>query len=151
MNFLAHAYLSKGEPDLLVGNFIADFVKGSKIQSFPDRIQEGIRLHRRIDAFTDSHPLFIGSKRRLAPKYRHYSGVIVDLIYDHLLAKNWDEFHQDSLLTFTESLYKTVQAENEILPEGVRHLLQYMVPDNWLFHYHSLEGIDRALNGLIHL
>ena len=94
MNFLAHIYLSGDDPELKIGNFIADAVKGKKYTTYPQKIQEGIILHRKIDSFTDAHPIVKKSASRLFSKYGHYNSVIVDILYDHFLAKNW-KAHED--------------------------------------------------------
>src|SRR5690349_12341831 len=98
MNFLAHIFLSGDDPEIMVGNFIGDFVKGRNLDDrFSSGIVKGIELHRAIDEYTDSHPVVAQSKNRLRPKYRHYAPVIVDVFYDHFLAKNWKNYHPTSL------------------------------------------------------
>src|SRR5258708_857949 len=100
MNFLAHVYLSGDHSKVLVGNFIGDFVKGKYLRDrYEPEIAKGIELHRAIDYFTDLHPIVRQSKNRLRPKYNHYSGIIVDIFYDHFLAANWN---QDSEVTLPE-------------------------------------------------
>jgi acyl carrier protein phosphodiesterase len=149
MNFLAHLYLSGGDPEVMVGNFIGDFVKGrSLLQQFNASIVKGIELHRAIDEFTDKHPVVKQSKDRLRPTYRHYAGVIVDVFYDHYLAKYWDHYHNDLLPDFAEHAYATIEAHDAMLPEGVKRMLPYMIRGNWLVHYARVEGIDRALTGM---
>src|SRR5690606_17104395 len=103
MNFLAHVYLSGDNPKIMVGNFIGDFVKGGRLsERFEKDIARGIELHRAIDDFTDSHAVVLKSKERLRPKYRHYSPVIVDMFYDHILARHWNDYHPQSLPAFAE-------------------------------------------------
>jgi len=148
MNFLAHAYLSGDNPKLMVGNFIGDFVKGKQYEVFETDIAKGVLLHRLIDEYTDNHEIVLKSKKRLRKKYRHYSGVIVDVAYDHFLAKNWSTYSNTGLLEFTLDVYKTLDDHNSILPERMRFMLGYMKRDNWLFHYSKLEGINRALTGM---
>jgi acyl carrier protein phosphodiesterase len=149
MNFLAHAYLSGENASILAGNMIADFVKGKQaLIGFDPEIVKGIELHRLIDAFTDSHKIVTESKARLRPKYRHYSGVIVDVFYDHFLAKNWNQYHLQPLDAFASSVYKTMEAFYAISPAGFQHMFPYMVKGNWLVNYSKLEGIDRALTGM---
>jgi acyl carrier protein phosphodiesterase len=149
MNFLAHAYLSGDEPKILVGNFIADFVKGKlALQKFEPAIARGIELHRIIDAFTDNHEIVNESKNKLRPKYRHYAAVIVDVFYDHFLAKNWSNYHSTPLPVFAEHVYDTVKQFQAILPEGVKYMLPYMIDGNWLWNYSKIEGIERALSGM---
>jgi acyl carrier protein phosphodiesterase len=149
MNFLAHIVLSGDNPKVMVGNFIGDFVKGRNLlEQFEPDIAKGIELHRTIDEFTDSHPIVAQSKNRLRPTYRHYSSVIVDMFYDHLLAKNWTKYHHEPLDLFAERTYQTILAHNDILPEQVKYMMTYMTRGNWLLNYSKLEGIERALTGM---
>lgn len=148
MNFLAHIYLSGEDKERMIGNFIADFVKGKKKDDYPDAIRKGIELHRAIDDFTDHHPITSLSKERLRPKYSKYSGVIVDLYYDHFLAHNFDRYSDVSLQQYSEQTYQVLLEYKEILPEGVNYFLPFMIERNWLLNYASIEGIGRALTGL---
>ncbi len=149
MNFLAHICLSGDNPKIMVGNFIGDFVKGKNLsEQFEPDIVKGIELHRTIDAFTDSHPIVAQSKNRLRPTYRHYVAVIVDMFYDHLLAKNWECYYTEPLADFAERSYKTIETFNPILPEEVKYMMTYMTRGNWLLNYASLEGLERALTGM---
>ncbi len=149
MNFLAHIYLSFDNPKVMVGNFIGDFVKGRNLlDQFEPEIVKGINLHRTIDEFTDHHPVVSESKRRLRPKYRHYAAVIVDVFYDHFLARYWNNYHPELLTTYSSQTYNTLENHWEILPGGVKHMLPYMKRDNWLLNYGKLEGIGRALTGM---
>ena len=151
MNFLAHLYLSGADPKIMVGNFIGDFVKGRHaMEQFEPTIIKGIELHRAIDEFTDSHPVVTESKNRLRPKYRHYSGVIVDVFYDHFLARNWDQYHQELLPDFADKAYDTIQSFESILPNDVKYMMPYMVKGNWLVNYSKTDGIHRALSGMAH-
>jgi acyl carrier protein phosphodiesterase len=149
MNFLAHAYLSGDNEKLMVGNFIADFVKGkAALDSFEEPIQRGIYLHRAIDLFTDTHEIVRESKKKLREKYRHYAGVIVDVFYDHFLAKAWQDYHHKRLDTFADEVYATIDKHFLILPESVQQFFPYMVRGNWLVSYSKVEGIGRALTGM---
>jgi acyl carrier protein phosphodiesterase len=148
MNFLAHIYLSGDNEKLMIGNFIGDFVKGSQFNDFEPEIGRGVVLHRAIDEYTDQHKVVSRSKDKLRKKYRHYSGVIVDVYYDHFLAKNWANYHAQPLNLFTTDTYQTIQNYNEILPTGAKYMLPYMVNNNWLLNYSKTEGISRALSGM---
>lgn len=149
MNFLAHAYLSGDDKKLLLGNFIADFVKGrSALAMFDDDVKNGIYLHRAIDAFTDTHPVVSQSKNRLRAKYRHYAGVIVDVFYDHFLATDWPQWHDMPLNEFAKNTYRTIASFDSILPENVKSFLPYMVRGDWLTNYARVEGIGRTLTGM---
>jgi acyl carrier protein phosphodiesterase len=149
MNFLSHIYLSGENEKLMVGNFIGDFVKGKRaLEQFEPAIVKGIELHRTIDEFTDTHRVVSASKDRLRPKYRHYSGVIVDVFYDHFLAKNWDGYHAQPLPEFAAKAYHTLKSFDPILPKEVKQMLPYMTTGNWLVNYGRTEGIHRALSGM---
>jgi acyl carrier protein phosphodiesterase len=149
MNFLAHLYLSGDNHKIMLGNFIGDFVKGrNALEQFDPEIIRGIQLHRAIDEFTDSHPIVTVSKNRLRPKYRHYSGVIVDVFYDHFLARNWDTYHTELLPDFADKTYGVIQSYDPILPKEVKFMMPYMIKGNWLVNYARTEGIHRALSGM---
>lgn len=149
MNFLAHLYLSGDDPEIMVGNFIGDFVRGRNIhEQFNTSIALGIELHREIDKFTDSHLVVLESKKRLRPKYRHYSPVIVDMFYDHFLAAQWQNHHVQSLPEYAEYAYAQIKKHEPMLPARVVQMLPYMVQGNWLVNYATLEGINRALTGM---
>jgi acyl carrier protein phosphodiesterase len=149
MNFLAHLYLSGDQPKIMTGNFMGDFVKGKAyLQLYDAEIIKGIELHRSIDEFTDSHPVVTESKNRLRPTYRHYSGVIVDVFYDHFLARNWSEFHSEPLEAFAQRSYQTILSFDAILPDELKRMMPYMINGNWLLNYSELEGIHRSLSGM---
>ena len=148
MNFLAHLHLSGNDPNILVGNFIGDFVKGKQVESYEPGIAKGIFLHRAIDYFTDKHQIVAKSKGRLRDKYRHYSGVIIDIFYDHFLASNWSQYHSDPLEKFAEEAYNLVLSYEEILPEKALYILPYMMKNNWLVNYAHIEGISTVLYGM---
>lgn len=148
MNFLAHIYLSGSNQELTVGNFIGDFVKGSQFDHYPKDIQLGIQLHRSIDQYTDTHPVVFKSKERLRPDFRHYSPVIVDVFYDHFLARDWKNFARKELKQFTQDFYNMIHQFSDLLPESVKHMLKYMKQDNWLYNYRLIEGMHRALSGM---
>lgn len=147
MNFLAHLYLAEG-PEGKIGNFIADAVKGKQHNQFPAKIQQGILHHRAIDCFTDTHPVVKISKRRLQHKYGHYKAVIIDILYDHFLAKNWSLYSNVPLEDFCQNTYKLLQTQQPILPKKTKHLLPYMTEQNWLYNYRTTEGISQILWGM---
>ena len=146
MNFLAHIYLSGEDEGITIGNFIADGIKGKKYLSYPASIQKGILLHRGIDSFTDSHPTVRQSTARLHENYGHYSGVIVDILYDHFLAKNWEEYHEQDLAEYIQDFYELLRNSFEILPLRIQRMMPYMISDNWLLSYASISGISTILD-----
>lgn len=145
MNYLAHIYLSGEDEHLKIGNFIADSVKGRKFIGFPEKVKKGIILHRAIDTFTDSHPVVKKSVHRLFPVYSHYSAVIVDILYDHFLAANWSEYSKVPLEKYVAEFYDLLNENFDILPKRVKHFLPYMIRDNWLLNYATIEGIGKIL------
>jgi acyl carrier protein phosphodiesterase len=148
MNFLAHIYLSGDNHQLMIGNFIADYVKGKKKDDYPEGIKKGIELHRSIDDYTDHHEVTSRSKNLLRSKYGKYSGVIVDLYYDHFLAANFSLYSKVPLEDFTEHTYSVLKNNFEVLPNEVQYFLPFMIERNWLLNYGSIEGIGRTMAGL---
>jgi len=145
MNFLAHIYLS-GEDDFVkIGNFMADSIRGSQYLDYPNSLQKGILLHRHIDSFTDAHPIYRKSKHRLHEKYGHYSGVIMDIAYDHFLAKNWSKYSNEKLEDYAADFYKLMQDNYEILTERTKGMLPYMIGRNWLVSYATIAGLEMIL------
>ena len=148
MNFLAHIYLS-GDNDLVkIGNFSADGIRGKDFTKYPEAMQAGIILHRFIDSYTDTHPIFKKSTKRLHSNYGHYSGVIVDIFYDHFLAKNWETYHIEPLDSFASNFYDLLNTNFGILPDRIKNLTPHMIAGNWLLNYAKIEGIQDVLNGM---
>jgi acyl carrier protein phosphodiesterase len=148
MNFLAHIYLSGDDELTTIGNFTADGIRGSKYKDFPVKMQIGILLHREIDTFTDAHPIFRKSKKRLHKNYGHYSGVIVDIFYDHFLAKNWKNYSDIPLEDYINTFYKSLKKHIDILPLRYQNMTPIMIEGNWLLSYASTDGIQLVLNGM---
>ena len=148
MNFLAHLYLSKSNKNILIGNFISDAIKGNKYEKYPKEIKVGILLHREIDHFTDTHKIVKQSMKRLHKRYRHYDGVIIDILYDHFLAKNWLKYSKIPLNEYAENVYSFLNKNKTTFPQELQQLLPNMIQYNWLVNYASLEGIERVLNGM---
>ncbi len=145
MNFLAHIYLS-GDNDLLkIGNFMADSIRGHHYDDYPPEIRKGILLHRSIDSFTDMHPVYRQSKHRLHEKYGHYSGVIMDIFYDHFLAKNWKKYSAIKLEQYAVQFYQLVQEHYDVLTDRAKGMLPYMIARNWLVSYASIEGLQMIM------
>ncbi|MCW3086596.1 MAG: phosphodiesterase [Bacteroidetes bacterium] len=148
MNFLSHLYLSGTSEGLLLGNYIADSVKGSDYKNYTPEIQQGIILHRHIDTFTDTHPIVEESKKRLRAKYHKYAAVIVDIYYDHFLAKNWSDYSNIPLHDYAQNVYTLIEKNYDTLPLKSQHFTEYMVHYNILEAYSRLEGIERVLKGM---
>jgi acyl carrier protein phosphodiesterase len=148
MNFLAHIYLSGSNREVTIGNFIADGIKGKDYLKFPKEMQTGILLHRQIDTYTDAHLTVRRSTKRLHENYGHYSGVIVDILYDHFLAKNWKQYSDIPLDIYVEDFYDMLEEHFDILPLRIQKMMPHMLADNWLLNYQSIEGITRVLEGM---
>jgi acyl carrier protein phosphodiesterase len=150
MNFLAHIYLS-GDNDLIkIGNFMADGIRGKQFEDFPTEIKKGILLHRAIDTYTDAHPIFRQSTKRLHSNYHHYAGVIVDVFYDHFLAKNWHLYCDEKLEEFVYRFYKSLHDNQVALTLKTQNLMPYMIKQNWLVSYRSIDGIKQILTQMDH-
>jgi len=148
MNFLGHFFLSGSSESLIIGNFIADFVKGKDYENYPPDIAEGILMHREIDSFTDNHESFKLSKKRISKNQLHFSGVVIDVFYDHYLAADFEAITGLDLDKYAREIYAIIDKHHDMLPEPSKYLFKYMKRDNWLERYSFVEGIERTLRGL---
>ena len=142
MNFLAHIYLSGDSKDILIGNFIGDYVKGKKITGYPEEVKQGIMLHRKIDSFTDSHMLTRSSKKIIAEKYGLYAGIVVDIFYDHFLSANWHLYSEIPLREYIQNRYRLLDSGFSIFPAGVKSWFPYFIKSNWLETYIHFNGLN---------
>lgn len=149
MNYLAHAYLSFGDPEVLTGNMISDYVKGKKKFEYDTRILAGINLHREIDKFTDDHPLSKTVANIFKPAYGLYSSAFVDVVYDHFLALELAALPQ-SFEDYTKSVYDTLEKFRHVFPTVFNNIFPYMKQHNWLLNYQYSWGIEKSLEGLVH-
>ena len=148
MNFLAHFFLSHQTPELLIGSYLGDFVKGNQYRQYNEAVQQGILLHREVDRYTDHHPVFRKSKHRLSEQHGHYAGVIVDIFYDHLLAVRWSDYSSVPLAQFAQRTYVTLQQHQHLMPPSAQRVFDYMHEHDWLTNYAYPEGIARTLSGM---
>lgn len=148
MNFLAHVYLAENTPESIVGNMLGDFVNAGFREKFRPEIVRGIIMHQQIDMFTDSHPVFLRSMGRIDGKYRRLKGIMIDLFYDHFLAKHWAQYSDEPLEAFCERIYGIFEQHVSLLSPRLQRILPYMINDNWLLSYRHPEGIGWALSGL---
>lgn len=145
MNWLAHLFLSEPDVEMRLGNLLADIVKGTERQKLNSQIQRGIKCHQIIDQFTDNHLIFQRSKQRLNPDYRRFSGVIVDVFYDHYLAKNWGNYTNIGLNDFTNEIYTSFQNYPGQIPYIVRQLITRVAAEDWLGSYQQISGVENTL------
>ena len=150
MNYLAHAFLSNNNTDLLIGNFIADHLRGNDFKNYSPQIIEGIYLHRRIDTFTDVHPNFKAAKRIFYNGFERYSGVLVDIYFDHLLAKNFSNYSKIPLKEFCDIVYNIYSESKHLFPKSSSNFLDYVLKNNIYYEYSSVAGIEKVLFHLSH-
>lgn len=153
MNILAHAWLSGGHPDLMVGNFVGDFIKGDpaagRHQLTPGQVA-GVRLHRAIDTFTDAHPDVAAVRTLLRPRCHKYAGAAVDIFFDHFLAVDFQGLTEQLLPDFVAMFYDVIRRNATSLPPTAARMADYMIRQDWLTNYQFIEGIDRSLKGVAH-
>ena len=146
MNFLAHALLAGDDDDDRVGGLMGDFVKGLLPAGLPPALASGVALHRAIDSFADRHPAFAASRTRISATRRRVGGVLVDLFYDHLLARDWADHGAGSLDDYTAGLYATLQRYRGVLPEPANAVATRMQTHDWLASYRDVAAIGRAID-----
>lgn len=145
MNYLAHIYLSGNDKHLKLGNFIADFIKPNELALLPHEQQLGVKLHQKIDRFTDTHPEVRKVRELFFVEFRHYSAVLVDVIFDHYLAKNWKKYHAQSLALFAQDFYQLLKTHQEDLPYSVQQVIPHIIRGDWLTNYAKVEGLEMIL------
>lgn len=145
MNFLAHAYLAGDAPALMVGGVVGDWIKGPLPGTLPEDLARGVALHRAIDGHAETHPAFRRSRARVSPARRRYAGVLVDIFYDHLLARDWAGLHHAPLGAYCADVYGHIAGRLPELPASARPALQLMAREDWLQSYGDLDGIADVL------
>ena len=148
MNWLAHVFLSEPDVEFRLGNLLADIVRGEQLRRMSVRFQRGAQKHKQIDAFTDSHPLVKRSRSRVSPEFRRFSGVLVDVFYDHLLATDWDRYSPIVLDAFTAKFYADIESSRIELPSSARVTLDRIIRHDLLGSYRRTEGVERSLRRL---
>jgi acyl carrier protein phosphodiesterase len=146
LNYLAHIYLSGTNEEILVGNFIGDYVKGFELARYSEWVRKGIMLHRHIDSFTDTNLIVKQSKSRIVERYRKYAGIIIDIFYDHLLVRGWATYSNQPINDFVLQVHGTLCRHMEELPEGVQLFLPSFIKHNWIQKYSTIEGIEDVLH-----
>ncbi len=141
MNFLAHLFLSFENEDHVIGNFIADSIQNREVRNYPAEIQEGIILHRKIDSFTDNHPSVKKGTLRLQPHHHKYAPVVIDILYDYILANNWERYCKESLEVFANNTYTILTKRINQIPEKLKKYLPGMIRGNWLQSYKTIKGL----------
>jgi acyl carrier protein phosphodiesterase len=145
LNFLAHALLAGDDPALVVGGVIGDWIKGALPAGLPDDLARGVALHRAIDSHAESHSAFCLSRSRVSPQRRRYAGVLVDIYYDHLLARDWAAHHPVLLKDFNEGVYRRIEARQDDLPSEAQRVMRLMAREDWLSSYARMDGVADVL------
>ena len=148
MNYLAHVFLQRSSPELLIGGLLGDFVKGALGTRYSPGVCAGIALHRAIDRYTDAHPTVRASIALISPARRRFAGILVDVFYDHFLARHWSRYSQQALEDFTQQTYRTLARQANDYPERLQRILPYMAQQDWLAAYAQIESVDAALHGI---
>lgn len=148
MNYLAHAFLSSHSSDAILGALLGDFLKGNGNTGYSDAVHEAVQVHRSVDRFTDAHALTLSSRRLIGPARRRFAPVMVDIFYDHFLARYWDDYCEVPLPHFTRGVYDVLLAQHENLPPRMQYVVARMSADDWLGAYADLAGMDAAINGI---
>lgn len=145
MNFLAHALLAGDDPALIVGGVVGDWIKGPLPGQLPADLARGVALHRAIDSHAETHPAFRASRARVSPERRRYAGILVDIFYDHLLARAWGDHHPTPLATYCTGIYRHIADRLDDLPPSSHHAMQLMAREDWLHSYADLDNIADVL------
>ena len=148
MNHLAHIYLSGNDEGLIIGNYIADYIRGNKFNQFPEAIQKGVQLHRAIDTYTDNHPVVRKTTKLVMPVLGKFSGVAADIYFDYFLANRWNNFHADKLENFAKNTYSTINNNWNHIPEKGRRFYGYMVTNDLLVNYRKKDTLRMVFNGI---
>lgn len=148
MNYIAHLYLSGDDPDIRLGNYLADMVRGESRQRLSAGLKQGIACHLAIDSFTDHHPQTMISRKRIQPPYARYSGVLIDVFYDHFLARDWHLYARQPFSEFVSEVYSQFQNYPDPLPDIAHWVIKRMAQDNWLGGYTRIGGVEIALRRL---
>ncbi|MCP1443857.1 acyl carrier protein phosphodiesterase [Pseudomonas sp. GGS8] len=147
MNYLAHLHLGGQRPGQMLGSLYGDFVKGQLQGQFDPEIEAAIQLHRSIDVFTDRHPLVDVSLSRFSITRRRYAGIVLDVFFDHCLARDWALYADQPLTQFTSDVYRVLLAEPQ-LPERLAKIAPHMVANDWLGAYREFEVLEQVLRGI---
>ncbi len=148
MNYLAHIFLSGDEPEVQIGNFIGDAIKGKDYENYREQVKKGILLHRQIDTFTDTHPVVRKSKKQLSPVFGHYSGILIDIFYDYYLSLHWSKYSNLNLEEFTQDFYKNLMNTDIQLPEEIMQFRYSLTQNHWFKNYRSFVGLKKVLGGM---
>ena len=145
MNYLAHLFLAEDRPESILGNLLGDFAKGAAKEQYSTAIQQGIELHRKVDIYTDTHLIVREAKRSISSERKRYAGILIDVFYDHFLAKHWMKYSSIPLQYFTQKVYTLLLQQQNVLPDTLRQILPTMIQQDWLTSYQQISGVEAAI------
>ena len=148
MNYLGHIYFSNNDPQLAVANLFGDFVKGKKYLEYPEYIQKGVLLHRKIDDYIDHHFKVLELIHKIRPQLPKVAPIAIDIYFDHLLARNWEQYHSTNLQDYLQDFYSNIDLRNEPYPDDFKHFVNLLIERNWISYYHTPEGLYRMCQGV---
>ena len=146
MNYLAHLFLSFEDKDIITGNFLGDLISNKTVKTYPEGIRKGVIIHRKIDSFTDQHPLVLQGVRRLYAKHHKYASVLIDIFYDYMLSQNWSTYANESLQDFANKIYAALESNTPQMSIKIQDRVKRMVDANWLISYQHTDGIAYAID-----
>ncbi|OWY66529.1 ACP phosphodiesterase [cyanobacterium TDX16] len=150
MNYLAHLFLADDRPESIIGNLLGDFLQGISKDRYSIAIQQGIELHRKVDAYTDSHLIVKEAKQLVSASRRKFAGILLDVFYDHFLARYWQNYSSVTLDEFSQKVYVILSQNQSILPDRLKRALPQMIQQDWLNKYQYISGIEVTLNRMAH-
>lgn len=148
MNYFAHLFLAQPNAESCFGNLLGDFRKNVDVNALPEAVQKGLENHYLVDRYTDAHPLTISSKQLFSKQRRRFSGIAIDVLYDHFLIKHWATYSTQSLDNFKQGVFNHLLAQHQYMPERMQNTVSHMVKHDWFAQYESLNGIERALDNI---
>lgn len=148
MNYLAHLLISPDHAQSRLGNIMADFMRDVKTEKLPDKVWEGVKLHRVVDGFTDAHAVVKDLRRLFSPEKRRFSGIVLDVAFDHFLIKHWDKYTSYDFNEFVDHCYQDLWEHRELMPPRMEMVVGWMIKRDWIRSYSELDHVGRALDGL---
>ncbi len=148
MNHLAHFHLSKRLEEVIVGNFLGDFVRQKEVDKLPIPVQHGVELHREIDLFTDAHPVVKDLKKGLSAELGRYAAVLLDVYFDFALISKWEHYSNTSLENYSKWIYSVLEQNEHLLNYNSRRFYEFMISRNLLVNYGNYDGIDQVSKGM---
>ena len=146
MNYLAHIFLARHSEEAMLGAFLGDFVKGDYAGIYSPEIETEISIHRKVDSYTDTHPVIKSAKQYFGGPRRRFAGIVLDIFYDHMLARHWSSYSAVPIGTFIEGFYSALSRSDHLLPDPLNRMVPRMIEQDWLGSYRDFSGVEIAVN-----